>query len=216
LGQFSKKRIIIVVICFVVTGILVYLKPGSTSQIKSVTLENALSTIPGWENKGNQPYQQNIVDALFLDDYVNSTYTKGNRTVSLYIGYYNSAQKVGAAHDPTVCFPGQGWVVSNQTTGRQKFSDGQTVNYSMMLAELGTTKNLLLYWFQSYDITCSSTFAQKLTLFWQKIFHQGESNAFVRLTVFVGDKDIKDCQKDAFDFMKDFYPVFLTYITNDN
>ena len=183
--------------------------------MKNGLLENTLTTIPGWKNQGCQPFAQNILDALYLDDYLNCSYTNGKNTVSLYIGYYYSAKKVGAAHDPTVCFPGQGWVVSKQITGQQELSGGQTVNYAMMQAELGDKKNLILYWFQSYDSTYSSTFAQKISLFLKKILQKGESNAFVRLTVLIGDKDIKDYQQAALDFMDDFYPVFLTYITHD-
>ena len=59
------------------------------------------------------PLGPKIVKALELDDYANQSYSDGKDTISLYIGYYFTAKKVGAAHDPLVCFPGQGWVVSD-------------------------------------------------------------------------------------------------------
>jgi len=197
-----------------VTGILLYLKPEPEAAIKSVRLSEVLSNIKGWEYRGFIPFENKIIDALALDDYVNLKYSNGNDNVSLYIGYYLSVKKVGAAHDPMVCFPGQGWVLSNKTTGKLQLNPEieTSISYSMMTGRLGQQKELLVYWFQAYNLTMPDTFTQKLSLFWKKILNQGEDNAFVRITVPIGDRPVEEYKEVAFSFIRAFYPTFLDYV----
>lgn len=214
MGQTSKNRVIILIVCFMVTGILLYLKPEPEAAIKSVRLSEVLSNIKGWEYRGFIPFENKIIDALALDDYVNLKYSNGNDNVSLYIGYYLSVKKVGAAHDPMVCFPGQGWVLSNKTTGKLQLNPEieTSISYSMMTGRLGQQKELLVYWFQAYNLTMPDTFTQKLSLFWKKILNQGEDNAFVRITVPIGDRPVEEYKEVAFSFIRAFYPTFLDYV----
>ena len=215
MGQISQKRVIVLVACFLATAILVYLKPESKASIKSSQLIDTLSGIKGWQNRGFIPFDNKIIETLKLDDYVNLRYSDGKDIVSLYVGYYLSTKKVGAAHDPTVCFPGQGWILSEKSTGTLELATdpGTAIAYSMMIAELEQQKELLVYWFQSYDQTMSGTFGQKLSLFWKKLLGQGEDNAFVRITVPIGDQPIEEYRDTAFRFIQAFYPVFLEFVT---
>ena len=186
MGQISQKRVIVLVACFLATAILVYLKPESKASIKSSQLIDTLSGIKGWQNRGFIPFDNKIIETLKLDDYVNLRYSDGKDMVSLYVGYYLSTKKVGAAHDPTVCFPGQGWILSEKSTGTLELAadPGAAITYSMMIAELEQQKELLVYWFQSYDQTMPGTFGQKLSLFWKKLLGQGEDNAHFESIIF--------------------------------
>lgn len=215
MGQISQKRVIVLVACFLATAILVYLKPESKASIKSSQLIDTLSGIKGWQNRGFIPFDNKIIETLKLDDYVNLRYSDSKDIVSLYVGYYLSTKKVGAAHDPTVCFPGQGWILSEKSTGTLELATdpGTAIAYSMMIAELEQQKELLVYWFQSYDQTMPGTFGQKLSLFWKKLLGQGEDNAFVRITVPIGDQPIEEYRDTAFRFIQAFYPVFLEFVT---
>ena len=215
MGQICRKRVIVLVACFLATAILVYLKPESKASIKSSQLIDALSGIKSWQNRGFIPFDNKIIETLKLDDYVNLRYSDGKDIVSLYVGYYLSTKKVGAAHDPTVCFPGQGWILSEKSTGTLELATdpGTAIAYSMMIAELEQQKELLVYWFQSYDQTMPGTFGQKLSLFWKKLLGQGEDNAFVRITVPIGDQPIEEYRDTAFRFIQAFYPVFLEFVT---
>ncbi len=114
-----------------------------------------------------------------------------------------------------VCFPGQGWKISDNRTGKLNLKSGDTISYSRMLGQLGEKKELIIYWFQSYDTTNSNTFFQKTSLLLKKLLHQGESNAFVRITISLNDKSIAEQEKVAFDFIESFYPSFVKYIVED-
>jgi EpsI family protein len=218
LGQTSSTKIIILVLFFVLTGILLHWKPASNAAKKEKSLSQALINIPGWENKGLTEFDPKIVEALELDDYVNHHFTDGEINVSLYIGYYLTSKKIGAAHDPLVCFPGQGWKVSELRTGDYSLEplDGGTLSYSTMTAQLGMQKELILYWFQSFDRTNPDTFSQKITLLWKKILGQGEDNAFVRITIPLRDRALAENQEAIFRFIRAFYPVFLDFVKEGN
>jgi len=214
LGQISHRKIIILALCFVLTSVFVYWKAPSIAVEKNISLKQALADIHGWENNGFSPFDQKIVDALELDDYANQSYTNGQDIVSLYIGYYLTTKKVGAAHDPLVCFPGQGWELSDKKSGELILNQetDNSLSYSSMIAQRGQQKELIIYWFQSYDQTNPDTLSQKISLLWKKILNNKEDNAFVRITAPIGEKTISESQKTIFQFIKDFYPVFLEYV----
>ena len=218
MGQTSSTKIIILAIFLVLTGILLHWKPASKVAKKEKSLSQALINIPGWENKGFTELDPKIVEALKLDDYVNHNFTDGEENISLYIGYYFTSKKVGAAHDPLVCFPGQGWKVSGLRTGDYTLDslNSGTLSYSTMTAQLGMQKELILYWYQSFDRTNSGTFSQKITLLWKKILGQGEDNAFVRITIPLRDRAVRENQEAIFKFVRAFYPVFLDFVKEGN
>lgn len=216
MGQVSHRKIIILALCLVITSIFIYSKPSSIAVEKNISLKHALADIYGWENNGFSPFDQKIVDALELDDYANQSYSNKTDLVSLYIGYYLTTKKVGAAHDPLVCFPGQGWVLSDKKSGKLILNPktNKSISYSSMVAQRGRQKELIIYWFQSYDQTNPDTFSQKITLLWEKNINHREDNAFVRITIPIGEKSISESQEIIFKFIKDFYPVFLEYVKN--
>nr|WP_255719105.1 exosortase C-terminal domain/associated protein EpsI [Desulfoluna limicola] len=196
----------------VVTGAVVSLQPDGEVKTKEVPLTRALERLGSWECVGARQLEEGVVAALDLDDYAYMRYKKNNDIVSLYVGYYFSSLKIGAAHDPMVCFPGQGWKVSERSRGRVAVRPGMTVGYSMMTAQLGEKRSLIVYWFQAHDSPNTSTFTQKLALIWKKVIYNDEGNAFVRLTIPIDDGPMEHYRQLAGMFIKDFYPVFLTYV----
>lgn len=214
MGQVKKSRIIILIICFLLTGVFLFLRPESKPSIKKQSLNSALGHIKNWQVSNISSLSPEIVNALKLDDYLFQDYSNTRNTISLYIGYYFSSKKVGAAHDPLVCFPGQGWKLTDISTGKLeiKADNNHAISYSTMLATMGMEKTFLLYWFQSYDATSSNTFSQKLTLLRAKFLGKGEDNAFVRISVPMGNRSPEECKKIIYSFTQDFYPVFLKYV----
>ncbi len=212
MGQINNKRIIILIICLTFSFIIVSYKPSSNVVAKKIKLNNAITNYPSWRSLANIPLDKPIIDALLLDDYINMKFTNKKSIISLYIGYYYSTKKVGAAHDPIVCFPGQGWKISDTKTGKHTLKSGDTISYSMMTGQLGQQKELILYWFQSYDVTNSNTFSQKITLLWKKILQQGEDNAFVRITIPFENQTETQLKETVLNFINEFYPVFSEYV----
>ena len=216
MGQISRKKIVILIVCLLITGIVSSLHTDSTIEKKKTPLTKALTDITGWHYNGFNSLDTKIVEALYLDDYVNQSYTKNGQTVFLYIGYYLTKKKVGAAHDPMVCFPGQGWLLKDKKKNKLVLNpkNDEKISYSSMVAERSGEKELVVYWFQSYDKTNPDTFSQKITLLWNKLSNKGEDNAFVRITMRIGEKSAPECEETINKFIKAFYPVFLQYVEN--
>lgn len=218
MGQKNNTlRIGIVIAIFLITAIMIFNKPEDNISAKPGSLNEALNTIDGWVAGRQIPYDTVIVESLALDDYVNKAFTNDNATISLYIGYYATAKKVGAAHDPLVCFPGQGWEISGKQKGTVNISPpiDKVVNYATMRVNRSGNSSLLLYWFQAGSSTHSSTFAQKVATIINRIRNNKEDNAFVRLTCHLqGSTTEAECLDVMHDFTKSFYPVFLQYIQN--
>ena len=215
LATIKLHKLVILIICLALTSILIYRKPPSRAANKQVPLAQALADIKGWTVSGNAPLDQKILKALELDDYVNHSFTNGNDTISLYIGYYLTSKKVGAAHSPLVCFPGQGWVLS-KAEKRSLIVQGNDVHLMSMVISKGQMKELVLYWFQAFDRSTPGTFLQKVYALLAKFFHAKEDNAFVRISMSLEGKSLDEAQETMFAFIRDFYPVFLTYIRQGN
>lgn len=202
-------------VCFLLRGVVVNgIKPECKILYKNKKFKQVLAKIPGWSVVSFDPLDKRIIKTLKLDDHINVTYTDGKDNVSLYIGYYFSNKKIGAAHDPMVCFPGQGWTVLGNEKGKIEVdhSNSSAVKYSSMIVSKGGRRELVIYWIQSYDCSSSDTFSQKFHAFLNNFSSHAHGNAFVRVTVNLKNTSLDQAQKVCEKFIKAFYPVFLTYI----
>jgi EpsI family protein len=214
LGHTYTTKIVILFSCFFFTAPIIYWEFDSKITTKRIPLSQAVNNLKGWEITGFTNLGKSIVEALNLDDYVNQNYFKGNKTVSLYIGYYNTGKKVGAAHSPLVCFPGQGWVVSKAEDKSVNIKN-HTLNFKSMIITKGKRKELIFYWFQAYDKTSSGTLLQKVYTLQSKFFQHREDNAFVRVAIPITATQSKESSfKTGIEFIKIFYPDFFKYITS--
>jgi EpsI family protein len=208
----STVQIVVLLLCLILTGLLVYMRPMGNIEEKSLALETEVLKLRDRYKITNNRLSPRVIEELKLDDYIFQTYTRNGGAVTLYVGYYFSGKKVGAAHDPQVCYPGQGWKLSNKEKGTYELKNGEKVDYSSIIAAQGGSKDLIFYWFQVNDKTADNTLFQKMILLQNKILQQGENNAFVRVSTSLNEESIHLAQKRILDFMEDFYPIFLEYI----
>jgi len=214
MGRFDTKKLIVLTACFLFTSFMVYRQPASIAVKKNMPLKVALDSFNGWRNQGNDILDLKIIDTLKLDDYLNQYYSKESKKIFLYIGYYHTLKKIGDAHDPLVCFPGQGWLLSNKKTGKFTLNheNGLKISYTTMTAKLGLNEQFILYWFQSFDQTSADTLSQKITSIRQKYVSGREDNAFVRISIPFDKNHPDNALKVMREFVMDFYPPFLDYI----
>lgn len=211
----SSAKILLLTVLLLLVALLVNLNTRELQRTAKEPLNSALASLPGWNASSNIPMGANIEEALFLDDYLFRTYQHGDAKVSLYIGYYRSAAKVGAAHDPLVCFTGQGWRIVNRGTGKHSLPgpDNMVINYATMVAEQHTDKEFIIYWFQTNGITSSGTFDQKVQMLWQRLRNvPSEENAFVRVSTRIDGDSPEVAKKRVLEFINTFYPEFYRYV----
>jgi len=203
-------------VCLLFTGILIYLQPNPVQVSHLLPLRQSMANFGDWTLIGERPLDLRIIDELKLDDYVYQGYSQGNQEVDLYVGYYYSSSKVGAAHDPLVCFPGQGWLLSDKKFGTLNLSNmsvGQ-LDYSQVVASKEGESLLVIYWFQAGLETASNTFEQKFFTLKNKLFEQRSNNAFVRISTPLKNISIKEGELLLRQFVVNFYPEFYNYLQN--
>lgn len=217
MGPLENAKIIIVIICLLLTNTFIYYqgKLSPSTLPKNEPLAGAFTQIGPWNKMGDIPLPDEVLAELELDDFLFRTFTKGDEKLTLYIGYYNSSKKVGAAHDPLVCFPGQGWKLGDiEKTEVEIHNQHPKMNLqtSKMTAEWNGKRLLLLYWFQAQFSASTNTFMQKIMLFRSKILRKGEVNAFIRISIVIDDKSTSYYSKLLTNFTQHFYPLLLNYI----
>jgi EpsI family protein len=214
MNRLNVRKTIILSACLLMIGLVISLFPDPIKIKKTIPLNQALAGLEGWKQNGVFLIDERIVRELKLDDYANQNYTKGVDTVSLYIGHYFTARKVGAAHDPLVCFPGQGWHLMEKGEGEfvLKRNKRERIEYATMTILKGQEKQLVIYWFQSFDETSSNTLKQKLKSMWTRLSKKRGDNAFVRIMIPYGDSSKEQLVAKAEDFVEVFYPAFLSYV----
>lgn len=211
----SIPKIVLLAGLLLLVAILVNLTASKFIQTAKQPLNSSLDSLPGWSASPNIPMGANIEEALKLDDYLFRTYRRDKDAVTLYIGYYRSAAKVGAAHDPLVCFTGQGWRIVQRGEGKHQLAgpDKLAINYSSMIAEQQSDKEFIIYWFQTNNATSAGTFGQKSQMLWQRLRNvPAEENAFVRVSTRIEGNDIETAKKRAVEFINTFYPEFYRYV----
>lgn len=211
----NKRRILIVTACFLAVSVLIYWQPEVEAARKETSLQQILLSIDGWHNGGLMPLDAKIREELKLDDYANNYFTNGGNRISLYIGYYLTSKNVGAAHSPLVCFPGQGWLLSDfkKRTAR---AGANPINLMTIVASTPQKKELLVYWFQAFERTSPSTFWQKIYVLLSKYKDSREDNAFVRVTVPMDKISEKEAYEVGVRFIEAFYTVFLDFVRQGN
>ncbi len=214
MGKIPGYRVAIVVALMAGMSVLVFRQPPGHAHGKAVQLGRALQGLGAWNAVQDISLDPAIVGALRLDDYVFREYSNGQQTLGLYIGYYLSSESVGAAHDPLVCFPGQGWELSDKNAGTLEIDSrkGEAISYAAMLARRGGERVLVIYWFQSHDRSAANAFMQKVQTFSNRIRSKPDDNAFIRITVPMAARTRAECLGIGLDFMRAFYPRFLAAI----
>jgi EpsI family protein len=214
MGQIDRLKIVSLIILFLLAALGISRFHLSMAAPKLCPLSTALDGAGPWHRAGDQYLRSDITSFLNLDDYLFRTFRRGNNTITLYVGYYKTAGKVGAAHDPMVCFPGQGWKLTGKRQGQSPLLPlGKVINYSSMIAEREGERELVVYWFQAFDHTTTNTFAQKVSLLARRLSGGSEDNAFVRITTPLGERSTEEAMKTIQDFIASFYPMFYRYVT---
>ena len=216
MGSKGSRRSLIIIALLLVAAYMVYgLGPTPLPRGDELSLQSQIVTF--LKNYGEieaVPLGKKIVEALELDDFLNYLITVKDESLLLYVGYYNSQKKVGAAHSPLVCFPGQGWNMSDMDSTTINL-EGETINLAQMVIAKGEDKYFVYYWFQAYNNTSPGTFMQKVNLLRSKLLHASERNAFVRVMVPFGHgRSEQEALEIADEFVRFFYPVFKNYMVS--
>lgn len=179
-----------------------------------------LSTFPLVLNEWRgveQGMEQRLIENLELDDYLMARFARdGDPTsVELYIAYYDSQRKGASVHSPRACLPGGGWTIDSfdQYPVKDVGPESATVNVNRAVISLGTSRQLVYYWFQQRGRNITNEYSVKWYIFWDSLTRNRTDGALVRLVTPVPDTmDMNEADLRIQEFIRDIDPTLAFYI----
>ncbi|HEX5475629.1 MAG TPA: EpsI family protein [Vicinamibacterales bacterium] len=151
----------------------------------------ALRTFPrvvdGWHAVADVPLDEESLQVLGVDDYVNRRYLgPSGQPVSLYIGYYASQRQGDTIHSPQNCLPGAGW--EPIAASRQTLPDhGAAVSVNRYVVQKGLDRMLVLYWYEGRGRIVANEYASRFWLMIDAARLHRSNGSLVRVISPLGD-----------------------------
>jgi EpsI family protein len=145
-------------------------------------------TLGEWRSVGDFPFTGTIESVLGVDEYVNRVYqnTRGEQ-LALYVGYYRMQRQGAAIHSPLNCLPGAGW--QPISAERVSLGDSASPRVNRVVIQKGESRQLVFYWYQSYDRIIASEYWSKFYLVSDSIIRRRSDAALVRVIAPVSGTD---------------------------
>jgi len=206
-----KDRFIFFTTIVILTlGILVI---EALSRQKEVSLKRPLKEIPlilnGWRGRDSK-MQMRTIDILGVDDYISRIYTKGNFSIWVYVGYYDTKKKGALIHSPRHCYPAAGWQIIKMSKDTIKIPSKKIVVNRLLLKKREQEK-LIFYWYIERDRIITNEYKAKFYLIFDRIFRQRSNGALIEFSAPV-IYSIDNTARMEKEFVRAFYPILENYL----
>jgi EpsI family protein len=158
------------------------------------------------------PFNAEEIKEIGVDDYTNREYFGASRPIELYIGYYKDQRSGDAIHSPKNCLPGAGWEPV-RSTRLQIGSVEKPVMVNEYIVEKGTSRDLVLYWYQTQGRIVASEYWAKFWLVADGVRHRSTDGAMIRIWTTAEDGE-ESAQARATDFARRVYPQVSEFLPN--
>jgi EpsI family protein len=171
-------------------------------------LQRPLGEFPsaiGLSRSEDRPFDQPVVQAIGVDDYINRVYLGSALPIELYIGYYKDQRSGDKIHSPKNCLPGSGWEPIHSTRVQIGSEGGVPVLVNGYLVAQGTRRDMVLYWYQSHGRIVASEYWVKFLLIADGLKNRPTDGAMIRIWTTAADGE-ETAQARAVDFAQRIYP----------
>ncbi|MDE1901932.1 MAG: VPLPA-CTERM-specific exosortase XrtD [Alphaproteobacteria bacterium] len=157
------------------------------------------------------------LDALHLDDYVMADYTRAGKNgesgtpVNFYIAWYDNQHTKNAAHSPSNCIPGSGWLVKASGTKTVATPQG-TLRVARLVIQRGDDTRLVYYWFDERGRDMVSQYSAKWFLFWDALTLHRTDGAAVRVVTPVTSNNPAAADARLAAFLSAVYPDMGVFV----
>jgi EpsI family protein len=169
------------------------------------------ASISSWHSE-DLPFDAADIKEIGIDDYTNREYSGSGRPIELYIGYYKDQRSGDAIHSPKNCLPGEGWEPVRSTL-LQIGSAGKPVLVNEYIVKKGTSRDLVLYWYQTHGRIVASEYWAKFWLVADGVRHRSTDGAMIRIWTTAADGE-ESAQARATDFARRVYPQVSEFLPN--
>jgi EpsI family protein len=198
----------------VVVGIYGTRVAGSERPVTRDELSSLPRDVAGWTAPIDMPVDDEVLNVLGVDDYVNRLYAQaGQPPVSLYIGYYGSQRQGDTIHSPQNCLPGAGWQAIDSGTTTLDVG-GSTVTVNRYVIEKGLKRQVVLYWYQGRGRVVANEYENKFWLMVDAARLHRTNGALVRVISPVSAESggMRGADAASAQFARDLYPHLSNYL----
>ena len=170
------------------------------------------SQIGDWQSDGEQPVDDDVLQVLGVDEYVNRTYVNAaGLPLNLYIGYYASQRQGSTIHSPQNCLPGSGW--QPVEAGRITLTaGGRTFPVNRYVIEKSLRRQVVYYWYQGRGRIVANDYANKLWLMLDAARLHRTNGSLVRIVVPELMQAPQAADRAAADFSRGIAPRLTAYL----
>ena len=155
---------------------------------------------------------ESVYQGLNADENVfRNYYSSSQGALNLYIGYYGTMRGGRANHLPQFCYTGQGWAIERWDKASIEMDPAMgPVDVQKMVVTKGSDRQLVLFWFQSFDQkVMSSGLELNLRKLKNRLLYNRSDGAFVRLSTNVIGGDVERAFHRLSGFAKVLYPLLV-------
>ena len=180
--------------------------PAETATMDYATIPYSIN---GWTGRDVQ-IEDNAFTILNRDAdfWMVREYHKGHDRMVLSLVSTLDQRKLFRIHIPDICLPAQGWTIADHSTHRLNLEHHDPFLITKLLANKGTTKSQVLYWFTSSDRVAESKIWHRLLLVWDGITGERTPGTLIQVTAPITDKDRNTTLKLQEEFLEIMYPYF--------
>lgn len=183
-------------------------KQKQLSAIRSQINLDLPESINGWEGI-DIPLGMPELDLIQPDDYIFRNYSKHDKQVNVYIGYYDNQTKADLAHSPLVCYTGGGWNVTPRDDLEISMHENKEYQLQSIIVTKSEKSDLVFYGFSSPDFTTSNRLLLKFRLLIRSFSGASTQNAFVRYST-----NLETNALDSKKTLEEFIDMINPYLDN--
>jgi EpsI family protein len=158
------RRAALIFVLLFASGVLARAARTSEAHVPRSNLAELPTVIDAWHGADVEPFSDDIVAALGVDDYINRRYIRASAIpTAVYIGYYDSQRQGDTIHSPQNCLPGAGW--RPVESGLQTIQTGAgAVHVNRYVITKGLSRQVVLYWYQGRGRVVANEYVNKAWL----------------------------------------------------
>lgn len=205
------RRAIVASVLIVGVSLLVQRASGAESVPPHAPLTTLPLDLAGWVGHDLPAWDEEVMNVVGADEYLNRRYLHEAGFADLYVGYYRSQRQGDSIHSPQNCLPGAGWqpvasgtaIIPVPAGARSAKPGAITVNRYVIQKDL--EKQVVLYWFQGRGRVVASEYANRAYLVFDSLRTRRSDGALVRV-IAPAMSSVEDASKSAERFAAAIYP----------
>ncbi|MDX6384728.1 MAG: hypothetical protein QOK48_2301 [Blastocatellia bacterium] len=179
-------------------GIISVWERAGEAHVARKSLKDFPAQVGLWQQTGSDiRFDDETEKVLRADDYLSRDFVSGNRTASLYVGYYATQRNGATYHSPLNCLPGSGWVMSDPARIMvTPAGGGASFEANRFVIANGRDRALMVYWYQGRGRAVASEYWGKIYTVLDSVRRRRSDGAMVRVMVPLGNSP-EEAQKNA-------------------